>query len=270
MSAETNMRGRRESLGFHWEWLAIHRTEPGLAIRLFEFTGFPAKRVLPGLTFEESLKLIHDYMVANQGAAAACDFQGWTMVRGSAILAGKSAADAAKLIGADVCLAYAESTTWALGMEYARPDGAIRSRTFVAAEDFKDVGVAQVKDATGKVVGWDLAPKSLIGPDGSTRRPDETQHEKTEGGPLPGELVGVVISDDMTLLRVLNSLGVPVERVEGHYGGTYDPVRRAVRPGPGAGEKVFSFYGLGDAPAPRTKPAPPPKSGGRLRRLFKG
>ena len=259
-------------MGFHWEWLAIHRTEPGLAIRLFESTGFPAKRVLPGLTFEEALKLIEEYMSAGQAAAAACDFQGWTMVRGSAILAGKSASEAAKLFGADVCLAYAESTTWALGMEYGRPDGALRSRTFVAAGDFKDVGVAQVKDATGKVVGWDLAPKSLIGPDGSAKPPGATQQEKTQGDPLAGELVDVVISDDAKLLRVLTSVGVPIERIEEHYSGKYDPVRRTVRLGPGAGEKVFSFYGLGDAPAPRTKQVQAPKSGtgGFLRRLFKG
>jgi hypothetical protein len=237
---------------------------------LFEFTGFPAKRVLPGLTFEEAQKLIDEYMSGHQDAAAACDFQGWTMVRGSAILAGKSAADAAKLFRADACLAYAESTTWALGMEYGRPDGALRSRTFNAAGDFKDVGMAQVKDASGKVVGWDLAPKSLIGPDGTARRPDETPHEKTQGDPLAGELVDVVISDDRNLLRVLNSLGVPIERVEDHYGGTFDSVRRTVRPGLGASEKAFTFYGLGDAPAPRTKPAQSPKSEGRLRRLFKG
>ena len=259
-------------MGFHWEWLAIHRTEPGLAIRLFEFTGFPAKRVLPGLTFEESLKLIHDYMVANQGAAAACDFQGWTMVRGSAILAGKSAADAAKLIGADVCLAYAESTTWALGMEYGRPDGTLRSRTFVAAGDFNDVRVARVKDASGKVVGWDLAPKSLIGPDGAARPPQEAQQEETTGDPLTGELTNVVISDDTKLLRVLDSVGVPIERVEAHFGGTFDSVRRTVRPGLGSGEKAFTFYGLGDAPTPRTKKiqSPQPSTGGFLRRLFKG
>jgi hypothetical protein len=257
-------------MGFHWEWLAIHQTEASLAIRLFEFTGFPAKRVLPGLTFEEALKLIDEYMSSRQDAAAACDFQGWTMVRGSALLAGKSIADAAKLFGADVCLAYAESTTWALGMEYGRPDGTLRSRTFVAAGDFKDVGVARVKDATGKVVGWDLAPKSLIGPDGTARLPGETQAEKTKGDPLAGELIDVVIADETNLLRVLNSLGVPIEGLEGRYGGTYDQVRKTVRSGPGAGEKVFTFYGLGDAPAP--KQAQPPKSGtgGFLRRLFKG
>ncbi len=131
---------------------------------------------------------------------------------------------------------------------------------------------AVLKDASGKVVGWDLAPKSLIGPDGAARRPDQTQHEKTEGNPLAGELTDVVISDDTKLLRVLDSVGVPIDRLEVHYGGTYDSVRRTVRPGLGAGEKAFTFYGLGDAPAPRTKQtqSPKPSTGGFLRRLFKG
>jgi len=132
--------------------------------------------------------------------------------------------------------------------------------------------VARVKDASGKVVGWDLAPKSLIGPDGAERRPDEVQQEETKGDPLTGELTNVVISDDTKLLRVLDSVGVPIDRLEVHYGGTYDSVRRIVRPGLGAGEKAFTFYGLGDAPTPRTKKtqSPKPSTGGFLRRLFKG
>src|SRR5207249_10555945 len=98
-------------------------------------------------------------------------------------------------------------------MEYGRPDGTLRSRSFVAAGDFKDVGVARVKDASGKVVGWDLAPKSLIGPDGAERRPDEEQQEETKGDPLTGELITVVIADDTKRLRILDSVGVLIDPV---------------------------------------------------------
>jgi len=93
------------------------------------------------------------------------------MVRGSAVLAGKSVVETAQFFGAEVCLAYAESTTWALGLEYGRPDGSQRTRTFVTGGGPTDVGVAQVRDSAGKVVGWNLAPKALIGPDGVARPP---------------------------------------------------------------------------------------------------
>ena len=43
------------SLRFHWSWLGIHRTEPELAARFLAFTGFPAKRIVPGLNFEGGL-----------------------------------------------------------------------------------------------------------------------------------------------------------------------------------------------------------------------
>lgn len=258
-------------MGFHWEWLSIHRTEPNLAARLFEFTGFPAKRVETGLTFAGALQLIDEYMAGRSDAAAACDFEGWTMVRGSALLAGKSAADVAKLFNTDVCHAYAESTTWALGMEYARPDGTLRKRTFLTAGDPTDVGIAKVRDSTGKVIGWNLAPKALIGPDGRARQPEEAGNEDVEGTPLPAEPVDIKISDDTKLLSVLTAIGVPVERVETHYGGSFDFARKTVVPGKGTHEKVFTFYGLGDAPAPRPtqKPAPKPERSGLFRRFRK-
>jgi len=261
---------RRELLGFHWEWLVIHRTEPNLAIRMFEFTGFPAKRIVPGLTFGEALELLDEYMSDGQDASAGCDFEGWTMVRGSAVLAGKSVVEAAQFFGADVCLAYAESTTWVLGMEYGRPDGSLRTRTFGTGGDPTNVGVAQVRDAAGKVVGWNLTPKAVIGPDGTARPPDQTGQEETQGGPVAGEPTDVVISDDAKLLRVLTAIGVPVERVETHYGGTFDYRRNIEVPGPGARDKAFTFYGLGDAPAPRKAPAPKRGRPGFFRRLFKG
>ena len=255
-----NPQSRRDSLGFHWSWLAIHRTEPDFATRFFAFTGFPAKRIVPGLTFEEALKLVDEYMSGTQDAAAGCEFEGWTMLRGSALLAGKSATDAAKFLGADVCLAYAESTTWALGMEYGRPDGLFRKRTFLASENPMDVGIARVRDATGKVVGWNLAPKALIGPNGTSRRPEEAGSEKAQGNPLPGEPGDIVISDDIKLLKVLTAIGVPVERIETRYSGTFDYARGTVVPGLGTRDKAFTFYGIGDAPAPKKQQQPAPKS----------
>jgi len=239
---------------------------------LFEFTGLPAKRTVPGLTFAEALELIEDYMSDGQDAAAACEFEGWTMVRGSAVLAGKSVVEAAQFFGADMCLAYAESTTWALGMEYGHSDGRFRTRSFGTGGDPTDVGVAQVRDAAGKIVGWNLAPKTLIGPDGTARSPKQAGQEKTQGNPVPGEPMDVVISDDVRLLRVLTAIGVPVERVETHYGGTFDFRRNVEVPGPGARDKAFTFYGLGDAPAPRREQPAAPKSArpGLFRRLFKG
>ncbi len=246
-------------MGFHWAWLAIHRTEPDLATRLFGFTGFPPKRVLPGLTFAEALELIEEYMAGMSDAAAGCEFEGWTMLRGSALLAGKSTVDAAKFLDADVCEAYAESTTWALGMHYGRPDGTIRTRDFLAGGDSTEVGIARVRDAKGNVVGWNLAPKALIGPDGAARRPEEAGGEEAQGPPLAGEPAAIVISDDTKLLQVLSALEVPIERVETYYGGTFDYARMAVVPGPGEHDKAFTFYGLGEAPAPRGKQRPPPK-----------
>lgn len=258
-------------MGFHWEWLAIHRTEPNLAARLFEFTGSPARRMVPGLTYDEALKLIDEYMAGGVDSAAVCEYEGWTMVRGSAVLAGKSAVDLAMFLTADVCLAYAESTTWALGMEYGRPDGVLRSRTFLPEGDPTDVGVAQVRDSSGKVIGWNLAPKSLIGPDGTARPAKEAGREKNEGNPVPGEPVDIQISDDTNLLQVLSAIGVPIERVETYFGGSFDYARKTVVPGRGAHDKAFTFYGQGDAPArrPVQKPAPKAEKKGLFRRFRK-
>src|SRR3989304_3799103 len=104
------------------------------------------------------MNLVERYGSGGQDSAGVCEFDGWTMVRGSAILAGKSAGGGAKIFDADACLAYAESTTWALGLEYGRPDGSVRSRSFVVEGD---VGVAQVQDGRGRIIRADLAPKEI-------------------------------------------------------------------------------------------------------------
>lgn len=91
--------------------------------------------------------------------------------------------------------------------------------------DPMDVGVTQVRDASGNVVEWDLAPKALIASNGTARRPYDAGREEAHGQPLEGEPVDAVISDETELLRVLGALGVPIEQVEAHYGSTFDAVR---------------------------------------------
>ncbi len=82
----------------------------------------------------------------------------------------------------------------------------------------------------------------------------------------------VIISDDTKLLRVLTAVGVAVDPLEKHFYGTFDYVRMIEVPGPGAGERAFSFYGMGEAPAPRKHKPAAQKSGqpGLFRRLSKG
>jgi hypothetical protein len=158
-------------------------------------------------------------------------------------------------------------------MEYGRPDGSVRAR-FFEVEGWRDVGVAQLRDAKGRVVGWDMAPKALIASDKSLRRPDEVGRERTEGAPLEGEPVGIVIADERRLLQVLTALRVPVEQAEAYYAGTFDYAEGIEVPGPGAREKAFTFFGLGEEPAEPVpgKEARSPKADrpGLFRRLFKG
>ncbi len=262
-------------MGFHWDWFAIHKIEADLTTRLFDFTGFPARKVVPGLTFEQAANLMQRYTTARQDSAAACTFQDWTMIRGSAILASKSAGEVAKLFGAHTCLAYAESTTWALGFEYGLPDGTVRRRSFVV-DGWKDVGVAQVRDPLGrKVLAWDLAPKALIGPDKTLRRPETVGREESEGKALEGEPAGLLVSDEKNLLQVLAALKVPVGQAAERYVGSFDYGKGVALPGLGSAEKAFTFYGLGDEPAneaPLKQPTvqPQQRRSGFFRRFSKG
>jgi hypothetical protein len=132
----------------------------------------------------------------------------------------------AAAVGVDVCFASAVSTTWALSMHYARPDGTVRTREFSFDIDFlkkfvevregkkitseeSDFGIAQVKDSRGRVLGMDMVPKIMIGPDSTVLKPDQFGKEELNGDPLIGEPPGLVIADDERLLKLLVSIGVP-------------------------------------------------------------
>ncbi|HEY7587631.1 MAG TPA: hypothetical protein VIB49_02640 [Thermoplasmata archaeon] len=205
-----------------------------------------------GLNFDEVEKTRRACAGPTSDWLAGCSYQGWTFVTGSATFWDDDLVQLAKRLRVDACSAMAESTTWVLEMQYAKPDGDVRRRSFRLR------GEQDVDEMKFTVV-------MRTAEQGPMRRDDEGE-ETSEGPPLPGEPQDIVIGDDTRLLKVLSAVGVPLETMQMHYFGDWDWKRMEPIPGPGRGEKAFTLSIEGPLKDPESRP---PREGGVLKRLFR-
>src|SRR2546426_925281 len=141
--------------------------------------GFQAREVSSGLTMQEAYEVERQYEWG--GVLCSGEFQEWTWLTGPALFDVADAVKVATTLGADACFAVAESTTWALEMQYARPDGSLRSRSYTITGPRGDPLPIVV-----------VVRKYSQGP---LKRDDEGQ-EEARGTPLPGEPSEIRIADD--------------------------------------------------------------------------
>lgn len=216
------------AMGFHWQWFAVRRTGPGVVDKLLEMRRFRPSKVLRGLTLSEVDEVSARYGGGDNDVLSACEFRGWTFLTGTVLFYEHQVIEVAKALNADACEAWAESVSWSVLMEYAKPDGTFRRRAF-------ELGTAG-EPGEFEV---ELLPRSTL--EAPLRRDDEGR-ETTVGSPLPGEPEGLVIADGERLAALLAAVGVPVGDLMGHYAGTFDWTAMREVPGAGAEERAFTTY----------------------------
>jgi len=237
-------------LGFHWEWFAVKATGPDILDRLIAVRGSTQAKVLTKLSNQGVHEALEKYAEPTSDWLACASFQGWTFVQGSVTFWGDDVVRIAKELDADACVAAAESTTWVLMMEYAKPNGNIRTRSFMleGSDNLDNLKFTVVRRTASQ---------------GPLKRDDEGK-ETSEGSPLPGEPLDIVVADDERLLRVLQGIGVPLDAFVKHHIGWFDWKRMVAIDGPGAREPAFTLFIEGPL---RTEAQPPPSKRGLLSRL---
>ncbi len=226
-------------MGFHWQWYAIKRTGPGVVDEFLALVNLKPRQTLADRTLEEVDALERE---REWGALLGSrEYEAWTFLTGSALFNAPDVASAARALDADACFATADSTVWALSLDYAKPDGALRSRTF------------EIPVKAGE------APKVTVVIRKASDGPPTREHEGKEemkGSPLPGELLDVPIADDVRLLKVLSSIGVPLAELMTRHIGTFDWPRLELIPGSGVKDRAFTAYVLGPPREPQRLAVP--------------
>ncbi len=250
-------------MGFHWQWLGVKKTGPGVVSDVLKAMGFEVRETKANLTLNE----IDDLEGAFEwgGVLGGCEFRGWTFFTGSTLLDVADAVKVAAATGADACFAFAESTVGELKFQYAKPDGTFRSRRHFVEEppgrppgagSFGLLKMSRAKGATAPTLtlferkprrwgkGEKFVPRRLS--ESETMEYLEARKgvvkEESEGTPLPGEPLDVQIDDHEPLVQVLAAIGFPASEVMSHFGGTYDWQRMQSVPGIGANERAFTAY----------------------------
>ena len=172
----------------------------------------------------EGRELFHDIASSGQKRSAVpkeglayliTTLDGWTFIESSRGIFYCDVSKVDSAVGADVCLAWADSTTWSIGMEYATADGAKRSREFKLDAELITGGRSVIakrpfKDGNGRTFGYEIVPSILIGKDGQLLPSSMFGKEHAEGAALPGEPTERQITDDESLIALLVSLKVPI------------------------------------------------------------
>ena len=235
-------------MGFHWQWFGVKRTGPGVVEQVLQAMGYEAREIRRNLTLEQVYQAEgeHDW----GGVLGSSEFKDWTFLTGTALFDVADAAKIATAVGADACLAVAESTTWVLEMHYARTDGTTRSRSFtIVGADGKPPPIVLVMRKAGE---------------GPLKR-DAEGKEESEGTPLPGEPLDIQIADDERLCAVLSAVGFPVGELMNRYLGTFDWKAMESVPGPNANDMVFTAFIRG---MPRQRATAQPRRKGFFGKLL--
>jgi hypothetical protein len=210
-------------LGFNWGFLAIKKTGPEVAQTVLASIGFSADAVREYARADARrlFRQVSNMEKDKKGMGPSflvTELDGWTFFESSDVIIDVDLSQFAERLKADVCWASAVSTTWTLSAEYARPDGTKRVKGFYLDIDFLAVGseafgIRHVRDKKGRVVGFDMMPKALIGPHGEIIPPEDLGKEELSGDPLKGEPLSLKVSDDERLIKYLAAIGVPVGAV---------------------------------------------------------
>ncbi|MDW5562000.1 MAG: hypothetical protein SA339_02150 [Methanomassiliicoccus sp.] len=210
-------------MGFNWGFLAVKRTGAGVAGTVLASLGFSADathrhmRADARRLFQQASELEKERKGMGRSFLVT-ELDSWTFFESSSVMMDTDIARLARELNADVCWAYAISTSWSLGAEYARPDGTTRTKGFyldvdLVASGSDAFGVRQVRDKAGRAVGFEMVPRALIGPRGELIPPERVGKEYLLGPALPGESAELKVCDDESLIRFLVKIGVPIGAV---------------------------------------------------------